>query len=128
MVRCGKYFLEELDQSGEWCLDSEEGILSFWPPKDPFKEEKVVVPALEYLINVVGASYLTNSGFTNTETTGGDNLHHGDCDGVGGMFPMDNKKYCDDALHLNRSEYCRIENDTQVPPPHQLVILSFIQG
>ena len=26
--------LEELDQPGEWCLDSEEGKLYFWPPKD----------------------------------------------------------------------------------------------
>jgi len=27
--------LEELDQPGEWCLDSEAGILYFWPPVSP---------------------------------------------------------------------------------------------
>ena len=26
--------LEELDQPGEWCLDSEEGVIYFWPPSD----------------------------------------------------------------------------------------------
>jgi parallel beta-helix repeat protein len=58
-----------------------------------------------------GASYVTISGLTFTETTGGDNFHHEGCEGVGAMFPMPGWKYCGDALHLKGAEHCRIENN-----------------
>ena len=38
--------LEELDQPGEWCLDSEEGVLYFWPPTGSVEDADVVVPVL----------------------------------------------------------------------------------
>lgn len=126
-IRTGNRFrvenvLEELDSPGEWCLDSEEGKLYFWPPTDgPLKEAEVVVPALDCLIDIMGMSYgthypqgacyITISGFTFTETTGGDNLHPDGCEGLGAMFSMDGWKYCGHAVHLNRTERCRIENN-----------------
>lgn len=103
--------LEELDQPGEWCLDSEEGILYFWPPTDSIEGAEIVAPVLDCLIDISGTSYITISGFTFTETTGGDNLHHADCEDLGNMFPMEDWKYCGDALRLNRAEYCHIENN-----------------
>ena len=43
--------LEELDQPGEWCLDSEDGILYFWPPGS-IEGAEVVTPVLDCLIDV----------------------------------------------------------------------------
>jgi len=103
--------LEELTEPGEWCLDSEDGILYFWPPTDSIENEEVVVPALQDLISIRGASWITISGFTFTETRGGDNLQHDGLDGYGAMFPHQGWEYCGEALHLRRAEYCRIENN-----------------
>ena len=69
--------LEELDQPGEWCLDSEDGLLYFWPPTGSLQaSDEVVVPALFYLVAIREASWLRLSGFTFTETMDGDNYHH----------------------------------------------------
>ncbi|MBI3923559.1 MAG: right-handed parallel beta-helix repeat-containing protein [Armatimonadetes bacterium] len=103
--------LEELDQPGEWCLDSEEGKLYFWPPDESIEQTEVVVPLLEGLVALHGASYLTISGFTFTETNGGDNFHHEGCEGVGAMFPMPGWKYCGDVVHLKGAEHCRIQDN-----------------
>ncbi len=48
--------LEELDQPGEWCLDSDEGIVYFWPPDDSLEQQEVVAPLLNRLIDLQGAS------------------------------------------------------------------------
>ncbi len=103
--------LEELTEPGEWCLDSEDGMLYFWPPTDSLDDAEVAVPALQNLISIRGASWITISGFTFTETRGGDDLQRGGLDGYGAMFPHQGWEYCGEALHLRRAEHCRIENN-----------------
>ena len=103
--------LEELDQPGEWCLDMEDGIVYFWPPTESIEGAEVVAPALDCLIDLRGASWIKISGFTFTETTGGDNFHHGGGHGYGPMFPTQGLKYCGDSVHLKGAEHCVIENN-----------------
>jgi hypothetical protein len=67
--------LEELTEPGEWCFDSEEGSLYFWPPTGSVEGQEVIVPALDGLVELLGVSWVTISGFTFTETTDGDNFH-----------------------------------------------------
>ncbi|HMN28056.1 MAG TPA: right-handed parallel beta-helix repeat-containing protein, partial [Caldilineaceae bacterium] len=102
--------LEELDQPGEWCLDSEEGRLYFWPPT-PLAEGEVVAPYLDCLISLRGAAWITISGFTLSETTDGDNYLHDGGEGYGPMTPIAGWKYCGDAIHLRDSAYCCIEEN-----------------
>jgi hypothetical protein len=45
--------LEDLDKPGEWCFDSEDGVLYFWPPQDAIEECEVVVPAIGCLIDLL---------------------------------------------------------------------------
>lgn len=104
--------LEELDQPGEWCLDSEEGVLYFRPPCDGIDEAEVVAPALDRLIELNGVAYVTISGFTLTETMyQGDNIHPACVQGTGGMFADGDWKYCGEAIHLERTEHCVIEDN-----------------
>ncbi len=104
--------LEELTEPGEWCLDSEEGSVYFWPPHGALKtNDEVVAPALDTLISIRGASWLVISGFTFTETTGGDDLHRDGLDGYGPMYPNQGWKYCGEALHLREAEHCVIEKN-----------------
>lgn len=103
--------LEELDQPGEWCLDSEDGILYFWPPDGSIRGHEVVAPSLDCLIDLADASWITISGFTFTETTGGDNTHRHGLEGVGAMFPMKGWKYCGEAIHLRGTRSCTIEDN-----------------
>jgi hypothetical protein len=102
--------LEELDQPGEWCLDSQEGKLYFWPPDDAAAPSDVVVPLLDGLVSLRGTSHVVLSGFTFTETNGGDNIVREGMDGVGTMYPVPGWKYCGEAVHLDAAEGCRIEN------------------
>ena len=103
--------LEELDQPGEWCLDTEEEILYFWPPVGSIEDAEVVAPMLDCLIDLRGASWITISEFTFTETTGGDNMHREGCWGYGAMFPAPGRKYCGEALHMRGTEHCCIEKN-----------------
>ena len=103
--------LEELDQPGEWCLDSEEGKLYFWPPRGSIEQAEVVAPAVNCLIALDRASHITIRGFTFTETTGGDNLHPDSVEGLGAMLPMQGRKYCGQALLLKRAEHCLVEDN-----------------
>lgn len=76
-LRAGNRFyvenvLEELDQPGEWCLDSESGTLYFWPPGDLGSGE-VVAPATERLVELCGTadqpvSHVKIAGFTFAHT------------------------------------------------------------
>lgn len=100
--------LEELDRPGEWCSDSEEGRLYFWPP-DGALAGKVVVPRLDCLIDLRGAAWVTLSGLTLTETTDGDNQHHEGVEGAGAMYPRPGWRFCGDAIHLKDAEHCVIE-------------------
>jgi parallel beta-helix repeat protein len=103
--------LEELTEPGEWCLDSEEGILYFWPNTPLKAHDEVVAPVLQTLVDIDGASWIAMSGFTFTETAGGDDLHRFGLDGYGAMYPNQDWKYCGDALHLKDAEHCLIENN-----------------
>ena len=102
--------LEELDRPGEWCLDTEDGKLYFWPP-EPIEEGEVVAPVLDCLIDLRGASYVNVSGFTLTETTTGDLMHRGGHEGYGAMLPVLGRRYCGEALHMIGAEHCRIEDN-----------------
>lgn len=104
--------LEELTEPGEWCLDSEEGILYFWPPNGPLKPtDEVVTPAVDTLVDINGASWLVISGITFTETGDGDDFQRPGLDGYGPMYPTQGWKYCGEAVHLKGAEHCIIENN-----------------
>ena len=101
--------LEELDQPGEWCLDTAEGKVYFWPPRAPLAEHEIVAPVLDCLVDLRGASWLTFSGFTFTETAnGGDNMHRFGLEGTGAMFPVEERTYCGEAVHFKDAEHCRL--------------------
>ena len=46
--------LEELDEPGEWCLDTEAGTLFFWPPADTIDSGEVLAPVTDRLVELVG--------------------------------------------------------------------------
>jgi parallel beta-helix repeat protein len=109
--------LEELDQPGEWCLDSVDGVLYFWPPEQ-IEQGEVAVPVLDCLISFEtkkarGASWITLSGFKLTETTTGDNMHREGNEGFGAMSPLagQGRTYCGEALHMRGAEHCRVEGN-----------------
>ncbi len=65
--------LEELNQPGEWCLDSESGTLYFWPPGGSMAGMQVVAPVTDRLLELRGTPevpirHLTISGLTLTQT------------------------------------------------------------
>ena len=104
--------LEELDQPGEWCFDSENGRVYFWPPTGKLEAtDEVVVPMQRNLIDIDGASWVNISGLTFTETMDGDNFHHEGMQGVGPMFPQANWQFGGDALHMKNAEHCTIEGN-----------------
>ena len=103
--------LEDLEQPGEWCLDGEDGKLYFWPPNGSLEGVEVVAPALDRLIALHGASFVVIHGFTLTETTDGDEPQPGGVEGLGAMFSASGVRYCGEALHLNRAQWCRIEDN-----------------
>lgn len=112
--------LEELDQPGEWCLDTEDGMLYFWPPvpsqvggpKDSIDNMEIVIPILKRLVHMEGVSNVRISGFVFTETSGGEpSSHYHDVEGVGAMSPQMGWEYCGETLYLNKCTDCRIENN-----------------
>ncbi|MDP7399554.1 MAG: right-handed parallel beta-helix repeat-containing protein [Lentisphaeria bacterium] len=113
--------LEELDQPGDWCLDSEHGVLYFWPPVDgtgSIETSDVVVPMLDCLIDLrVPAgqqiAWITISGFTFTETTGGDNMHPEGTEGCGAMSPGagGGRTYCGETVHMRGATRCCLTNN-----------------
>jgi len=65
--------LEELDQPGEWCLDSETGTLYFWPPSGSLCSGQVTAPVARRLIELRGTEaapirHINIIGFTFTQT------------------------------------------------------------
>jgi len=104
--------LEELDQPGEWCLDTEEGMLYFWPPKDSIDNMEIVIPALKCLVHMEGVSNVRISGFIFTEAKGGEpSSHYDDVEGVGAMAPQMGWEYCGETIYMNRCKNCYIENN-----------------
>jgi parallel beta-helix repeat protein len=102
---------EDLDEPGEWCLDREEGVVYFWPPQAGLEGAEVVVPQLDCLISLRGASWVTISGFTFTETADDDNFMRDGGEGVGAMFNVSGLGYCGEAVHLRDAEHCHIEGN-----------------
>jgi hypothetical protein len=101
--------LEELDQPGEWCLDTDEGKVYFWPPQAPVAQHETVAPVLDCLVDLRGTSWLSLSGLSFTETVnGGDNMHRPGLEGTGAMFPTEDGVYCGEAVHLKDAEHCCI--------------------
>jgi parallel beta-helix repeat protein len=104
--------LEELTEPGEWCFDHEDGVLYFWPPDGLLKKaDEVVAPALSTLIDINGASWLSFSGFTLSQTAGGDDMQRLGVDGADAMTPNQGLKYCGEAIHMRDAQYCTIENN-----------------
>jgi len=103
--------LEELTEPGEWCVDTEERKVFFWPPAELTEASEVSIPALDCLIDVSGASCVTLDGFTFTETrNSGNNMHRPGHHGAGAMYPDPAYAYCGEAVRLKQAEYCRIAN------------------
>ena len=103
--------LEELTEPGEWCCDSEDGIVYFWPPEGSLgKDDEVLVPRLRTLVSIRGASSVRLSGLTFTETLDGDDTQRDGLDGYGAMFPRQGWTYCGEAVHLRRTRHCRVED------------------
>jgi hypothetical protein len=65
--------LEELDEPGEWCWDSETGTLYFWPPEGRAEDAEVTIPVTDRLIELRATTaspvrYLRFAGLTFTQT------------------------------------------------------------
>ena len=103
--------LEELDQPGEWFLDSAAGVVYFWPPEVLAEDSEVLIPSLDTLIRLHKASYVTFSGFSLTETTGGDAYHRPGLEAYGAMYPVRGWKYCGESMHLKDCSYCVVEKN-----------------
>jgi len=112
--------LEELDQPGEWCLDTEAGVVYFWPPTGLVESGQITAPVAYRLIALRGTSeepvrYINIVGFTFTQTLS--------------LFPQPRQKApsaraAEDpvqlfnlpqsggqAIYLQYAEDCRIENN-----------------
>jgi parallel beta-helix repeat protein len=79
MVPGNRFFvenaLEALDQPGEWCLNRQTGILTYWPKRKDFAEAGVVAPVFDRAIEFCGdgakrqyVSYIRIEGLTFTDT------------------------------------------------------------
>jgi len=102
--------LEELDTPGEWCLDSESGIVYYWP-EESIEKLDIVAPRLDCLIDMDRVSYVKLSGLMFTETADGDNYLRTGGDGYGAMYPQEGLNYCGEAVHLNDCQYCTVEKN-----------------
>lgn len=49
-----KNVFEELDAPGEWYCDPAKRVLYFWPPDDKLAKSKVIVPALDSILDIKG--------------------------------------------------------------------------
>jgi parallel beta-helix repeat protein len=105
--------LEELTRPGEWCLDTEDGIVYFWPPNDELGDSEVVAPVLKRLVFMRWAEHVRLSGFVFTETRGGEpSSHYSDVEGTGAMRPQMDWEYCGEAIYLNACKRCHVESNT----------------
>ena len=102
--------IEELDEPGEWCLDTEEGVVYFWPPEPMNSKSEVVLTKLRTLIDIHGSSNLVMRGLKFTETGSGENYHRFGLDGYGAQFPIKGWDYCGEAIYMRKASYCKIED------------------
>ena len=104
--------LEELDQPGEWCFDTDTQTLYFWPPEGTFDGAEVSVPVTDRLIELRATTgepvrHLIFSGLTFTQSLPVFPFIHPlqpdyvDCNrpNSGGY-----------AFYLENTEHCSIEN------------------
>jgi hypothetical protein len=56
--------LEELDAPGEWALDASAGLIYFWPPAMPGRDDVTVSILIEPMVLLSGASHVHFQGFT----------------------------------------------------------------
>jgi len=136
--------LEELDQPGEWCSDSETGTIYFWPPEPGLEDAEVTVPVTDRLMELQGTSnepvkHVTISGFTFTQTLAlfpPQNVFCNQPNTEGYALYLENTEHCHiagnlfdsvggDAIRLqNRNSYNHIENNTIVGAGAQGVVLA----
>ena len=136
--------LEELDQPGEWCSDSETGTVYFWPPEPGPEGAEVTVPVTDRLVELKGTSdqpvrYVTISGFTFTQTLAlfpPQGVFCNQPNTAGYAVYLENAEHCHiadnlfdsvggDAVRLqNRNSYNHIENNTIVGAGAQGVVLA----
>jgi hypothetical protein len=106
--------LEELDQPGEWCFDSETSSLYFWPPTGALEAAEVTVPVTDRLIEL--------------RPTGGDPVRHLRFQGLTftqtlSVFPLCHPLHPDYldcnrpnsggyAFYLENTEHCTLEGCT----------------
>jgi parallel beta-helix repeat protein len=102
--------LEDVQAPGDWCFDSEEGLLYFWPPDSDLRAVGVDIPFLDCLVDVRGANWVNLVGLTFTGTLDGDNYHHEGVEGAGAMYPHPGWRYGSDAVHLKDAEHCRVKD------------------
>jgi hypothetical protein len=106
--------LEELDQPGEWCFDSETQMLYFWPPTGSLTDGEVSVPVIDRLIELRPTSgapvrHLRFAGLTFTQTLPVfPNFHPLHPDYVDCNRPNSGGY----AVYLENAEYCAIEDCT----------------
>lgn len=104
--------IEELDTPGEWCYDSEDGIIYFWPPDGKLKkDDEVIVPVAETLFTLNETQWVNISGFTFTETADGYNFTHFDSAELSIFYARPGWKYSSDAIYMRDASYCRIEKN-----------------
>ncbi len=101
--------LEELDQPGEWCLDTETGMLYFWPPTGSGQDGEVTAPVTDRLIELVGTAeepikYVEISGLTFTQTLSPFPEH------VNPNFHAPTHR--GEAIRLENAEYCRVADNS----------------
>ncbi len=102
--------LEELSQPGEWCVDTKEGILYFWPPDGVLEDGDVVMPLVDCLVRFRDVQWVNLADLTFTQTTTGDDYHRNRLEGYGAMFPQQGLSYCGEAVHWRGTQHCSIES------------------
>jgi len=67
--------MEALDQPGEWCLNRQSGVLTYWPKRADFEQVGVIAPVHDRAIEFCGdperqqfVSHIRIEGFTITDT------------------------------------------------------------
>jgi hypothetical protein len=104
--------LEDLTSPGEWCLDTEEGMLYYWPASGCPDDHEVVIPVLKRLFHLEGVRHVRISGLVLTETLGGEpDAHYSDVEGVGCHLHQPGWDYIGETVYLNRCDECVIEHN-----------------
>jgi len=102
--------LEELDQPGEWCLDTETGTLYFWPPDGSVAKGVVTAPVTDRLIELIG--------------TADKPVHHIQISGlilIQTLSPFPEQRHNNFHAPVRRGEAVRLENAQYCDITHNLI-------